>query len=283
MNRPEALAYTLRAGITTFALATLLAGCDTSTAVDAADITPIPIYTPWSAAAALTEATATATLLSTTQESASRIATITTTPTAAQEPATATPTAAQEPAAATPTAAQEPAAATPTAAQEPAATTPTAAQEPAATTPTAAQEPAAATTQMAAETPTTTPNALKETPATETADPVMPSPTDFAVALETANAVDGEQLTVSNGCIACHSLVKGQTMVGPSWYGIGSYAATRVARESAPYYLYQSIMDPNAHVVEGFMPDLMPKVYADTLSTAQIADIVAYLLSLQAE
>jgi len=111
----------------------------------------------------------------------------------------------------------------------------------------------------------------------------MPSPTDFAVALETANAVDGEQLTVSNGCIACHSLVKGQTMVGPSWYGIGSYAATRVARESAPYYLYQSIMDPNAHVVEGFMPDLMPKVYADTLSTAQIADIVAYLLSLQAE
>ena len=91
------------------------------------------------------------------------------------------------------------------------------------------------------------------------------------------------QLTVANGCIACHSLVEGQVLVGPPWYNVANTAATRVAGEPAPVYLYQSIMEPNAHVVEGFTPDLMPKVYADTLSTEQIADIIAYMLSLTAE
>ena len=108
-------------------------------------------------------------------------------------------------------------------------------------------------------------------------------PAGFAAALDSADAANGEQLTVSNGCIACHSLIEGQTLVGPSWYGLGNQAADRVPGESAPFYLYQSIMEPNAHVVDGFTPDLMPKVYADTLSTEQSADIVAYLLGLQAE
>ena len=105
----------------------------------------------------------------------------------------------------------------------------------------------------------------------------------MAALLDSADPATGEQLTVSNGCIACHSLQKDQVLVGPSWYSVGATAATRVEGESAPAYLYQSITDPNAHIVEGFQPNLMPQIYKDTLTPAQLADIIAYLLSLKGQ
>lgn len=267
MNRTDSFVHMLGAGVATLALAAMLAGCGATPTAEVADITPIPVYTPWSAAAspaeATDEATATATPLPATQEPTALPPTLTTAPTATQEP-TATPEAT--------------ATAEATATPEPTATT----------APTATELPAATGIEAAPEAPATEPAAAAEAPAAEAPADAAPAddmqlPADFASALGSADAANGEQLTVSNGCIACHSLVEGQTLVGPSWYGVGSHAATRVAGESAPFYLYQSILEPNAHVVEGFTPDLMPKVYADTLSTAQIADIVAYLLSLTAE
>ena len=258
MNRTDSFVHMLGTGVATLALATLLAGCGATPTPDVADVTPIPVYTPWSAAAAPAEATDTATPLPATQE-----------PTALPPTATTAPTATQEPSATPEATATSEATATPV---------PTATAKP-----TATELPAATETQAAPEAPATEPAAAVETPAAEAPADAMQLPADFAAALEGADAANGEQLTVSNGCIACHSLVEGQTLVGPSWYGVGSHAENRVPGESAPFYLYQSIMEPNAHVVEGFTPDLMPKVYADTLSTAQIADIVAYLLSLQAE
>jgi len=230
MNRTESLVHTLLASVTTLTLTILLAGCGASAATEVADVTPIPIYTPWSA---------TATPLPATQEPPPALTT-TTEPTATQEP-TATANI------------------------------------------TTTALPPSTETQATLPAPATAPVAAEETPAAEAPADTTPLPADFAFALENANAADGEQLTVSNGCIACHGLVEGQAMVGPSWYGVGTHAATRVAGESAPYYLYQSILEPNAHIVGGFPPDLMPKVYADTLSTEQIAGIVAYLLSLQVE
>ena len=70
-------------------------------------------------------------------------------------------------------------------------------------------------------------------------------------------------------------------MVGPSWHIVGATAGTRVDGESAEAYLYQSIVSPNAHVVEGFQPSLMPPTYRDTLTASQLADILAYLLNLK--
>ncbi len=275
MNRTDSFVHMLGAGVATLALAAMLAGCGATPTAEDADITPIPVYTPWSAAAPPAEATATVTPLPATQEPTAVPPTATTAPTATQEP-TAMPEATATP--------------EPTATPEATATSEaTATPEPTATTaPTATELPAAIETEAAPEAPATEPAAATEAPAAEAPADAAPAdamqlPADFAAALESADAANGEQLTVSNGCIACHSLVEGQTLVGPSWYDVGSHAATRVAGESAPFYLYQSIMEPNAHVVEGFTPDLMPKVYADTLSTAQIADIVAYLLSLTAE
>ncbi|HAJ37629.1 MAG TPA: hypothetical protein DCL15_18330, partial [Chloroflexi bacterium] len=123
----------------------------------------------------------------------------------------------------------------------------------------------------------TAPTATLPSEATAAGDDALDP--DVAALLPAADPGNGEQLTVSNGCIACHSLQEGVVMVGPSWYNLGVTAATRVPEQSAAAYLYTSIVAPNAHVVEGFQPNLMPQTYRDALTAPQLADIIAYLLS----
>ena len=85
----------------------------------------------------------------------------------------------------------------------------------------------------------------------------------------------------SAGCITCHSLDAGTVLVGPSMAGIGTRAASAVAGLSAEDYLKQSITEPNAHLVEGFDPDVMPATWTSELSTEQIDQLIAYLLTLK--
>lgn len=80
------------------------------------------------------------------------------------------------------------------------------------------------------------------------------------------------------GCATCHSL-DGTQLVGPTLQGVAGRAATRVEGESAEEYLHQSLVEPNAHVVEGYVEGVMQS-YKD-LSEAQINDLVAYLLTLK--
>ncbi len=49
--------------------------------------------------------------------------------------------------------------------------------------------------------------------------------------------------------------------------------------ESADEYLHQSLVEPNAYVVEGYVEGVMQS-YKD-LSEAQLNDLVAYLLTLK--
>ncbi len=85
----------------------------------------------------------------------------------------------------------------------------------------------------------------------------------------------GEQLFVSIGCNACHSLDAGTTIVGPSLIGIADTAATRTDL-SADDYLRQSINEPGAFIVEGFTNAMVvPKLPAD-----QVEDLIAYIKTL---
>jgi mono/diheme cytochrome c family protein len=83
------------------------------------------------------------------------------------------------------------------------------------------------------------------------------------------------------GCVTCHSVDPNVTVLGPSLAGIGMEAAWRVEEMSDEDYLRQSIMEPDVYVVEGFSHGLMPKALANVLSEQQIADLVAYLLTLE--
>ena len=83
------------------------------------------------------------------------------------------------------------------------------------------------------------------------------------------------------GCAICHSLEPGVMGLGPSLATVGTEAGNRVADTSAVDYLRESIVAPDAHIVEGFAGGLMPPTYGDELTEQQVADLVAFLLTLK--
>ena len=97
-------------------------------------------------------------------------------------------------------------------------------------------------------------------------------------ALPAGLASGGEQVfSGAGGCVACHSLEPGVTLVGPSLDGIGARAGTQRPDYPPDAYLYQSIINPNAFVVQGFQAGIMPQTFGDLLSDQQLADVIAFL------
>lgn len=91
----------------------------------------------------------------------------------------------------------------------------------------------------------------------------------------------GRLVFVETGCGACH-VVGGLSTgtVGPPLDGIGLRAAERVEGMDAEEYLIQSIVEPGAHLVEGYN-DLMPAEIASGLSEEQLDNLITFLLSLE--
>lgn len=85
----------------------------------------------------------------------------------------------------------------------------------------------------------------------------------------------------SPGCITCHSLQEGVTVVGPSHAGLGARAGNIVPGQSAEEYLRESIIDPDAHITEGFSPGTMYRNYGNELTNEEIDALVAYMLTLK--
>lgn len=92
----------------------------------------------------------------------------------------------------------------------------------------------------------------------------------------------GEKWYTTYGCNACHSL-DGTPGVGPTWQGLyGGEArfddgSTAVADDD---YLYNSIRNPAAQIVEGFQ-NLMPANVAADMTDDQINDVIRFIESLR--
>ncbi len=82
------------------------------------------------------------------------------------------------------------------------------------------------------------------------------------------------------GCVACHSIKPNQVIIGPSLAGLSIRAAHLVAGESAQQYIKNSIINPDAYIVEGYLPAVMFSHYVDELSEAEIDELVNYLSQL---
>ncbi len=109
-----------------------------------------------------------------------------------------------------------------------------------------------------------------------------------AVEEVTGDPVNGQVLFVTGNtslgavpCSTCHNVDSELTLVGPGLLNVGERAASRVPGETAYQYLHQSIVDPEAHVVEGFVAGMMPDVFENAFTEEQINDIIAYLMTLQ--
>mgnify|MGYP001240234109 CR=1 FL=1 len=106
-------------------------------------------------------------------------------------------------------------------------------------------------------------------------DPIIDLPTGDAAAGEVLfNTGIGSQLP----CSECHSL-DGARGTGPSVLGFGAIAATRQNGKDAIQYAANSIISPGSYILSGFS-NLMPGTYSRDLSRQQLADLIAFLLSL---
>jgi nitric oxide reductase subunit C len=95
--------------------------------------------------------------------------------------------------------------------------------------------------------------------------------------------------TSTPACAACHSLVPGAQMAGPSLAGVATRAQQTIGSadykgqaKDATAYLRESIVQPSAHTVAGAMysasgVSFMPATYEKDLSSDQIVHLVAYL------
>jgi mono/diheme cytochrome c family protein len=84
----------------------------------------------------------------------------------------------------------------------------------------------------------------------------------------------------SFACNTCHLPDSESMLIGPGLQHVGERGATRVEGLTAPEYIRQSILEPSAFVVDGFVDNLMPKVYGQVFSDEDIDDLIAYLMTL---
>ena len=81
----------------------------------------------------------------------------------------------------------------------------------------------------------------------------------------------------SAGCGGCHTFTPAGTdaEIGPPLDNLAADAET--AGVPLDEYIRQSIVDPNAVVVEGYQAGVMPTTFGDTLSPEELDALVAYL------
>ena len=95
--------------------------------------------------------------------------------------------------------------------------------------------------------------------------------------LANADSVRGEALLTTYTCVACHR-VGAENGVAPSLVGIVERAGERRPPLSPAAYIYQSIIEPAAYLVEGYAA-AMPQNFDDRMSDEELGDIIAYLLT----
>ena len=112
-------------------------------------------------------------------------------------------------------------------------------------------------------------------PATTTPKPVSPAGGSAAK----GDAAAGKKVFTTAGCAGCHTLADaGSTgAVGPNLDNVA--AAAKKAGQDPAVYVKESIVDPGKVVAAGYASGVMPANFGDSLSTKEIADVVAYVTS----
>jgi mono/diheme cytochrome c family protein len=134
--------------------------------------------------------------------------------------------------------------------------------------------------------------ATQQTPEEDPWIPFQDTPSKTITATQTVTTTAGQQaagprppqqLFQELGCFACHNLTEPQTdasrgPIGPNMGNLNENAPNRVPGEDASTYVHNSIVNPNAYVVPGYQPNLMPPGLADRMTPEELDALVAWLL-----
>jgi len=95
--------------------------------------------------------------------------------------------------------------------------------------------------------------------------------------LAIADPANAEAAIQRYGCPACHR-AGAENGIAPSWEGIAERAAERRPPMPADAYLYESIIHPEAYLVDGYPNSMVPN-FGSRVSDQELGDIIAYLLT----
>lgn len=90
--------------------------------------------------------------------------------------------------------------------------------------------------------------------------------------------LSGEEVFSTYACQTCHSVADDTPLIGPSLYDVGNRLSSSE--------LYESILEPDKTITEGFVAGVMPATlnaggFYDKVSTAELKRLVEYLASLK--
>lgn len=85
------------------------------------------------------------------------------------------------------------------------------------------------------------------------------------------DAEAGKAVFVDTGCGSCHMFEAAGTSgtTGPN--------LDESLQGKDALYIYNSIVNPDAQIAEGFQPGLMPQTYGEQLDEKQLGDLVAFM------
>jgi len=138
---------------------------------------------------------------------------------------------------------------------------------------------AAPTTSTTTSQPTT--SAATTTEATTTSAGTTTAATTTSSSSGSGNAAAGKAVFTANGCASCHTFKPaGATgSVGPDLDTAPAQDAKADNNMALPAFIKQSITDPDAYIAKGYSKGIMPTTFGSSLSSTQLNDLVAFIVS----
>lgn len=95
------------------------------------------------------------------------------------------------------------------------------------------------------------------------------------------NAAAGKAVFAANGCASCHTFqpAGANGTIGPDLDSAPASSAKADNNMALPAFIKESIVNPDAYIAKGFQKGLMPTDFGTKLSSTQLADLVAFILS----
>ena len=107
------------------------------------------------------------------------------------------------------------------------------------------------------------------------------TPTPQQLSVPVGDPVRGKTLFDGEAnCGTCHRIDTEELFVGPSLKTIANRAAYKRPGMDAVTYLYNVILNPDQTIIPLTKPGIMPRTFKAKLTEEQIADVIAYLLTL---
>jgi cytochrome c551/c552 len=95
------------------------------------------------------------------------------------------------------------------------------------------------------------------------------------------NAAAGKTVFASSGCASCHTFKPANATgtIGPDLDKAPASDAKADGNMNLTAFIHESIVNPDAYIAKGFTKGLMPTNFGTSLSSTQLNDLVAFILS----